>query len=77
MDDNHLVVISGCSGGGKSTLLAELSRRGHMTIEEPGRRIVAEELRSLDYEVVLLPELSVSARADFILECLAMRSSGA
>jgi len=39
-----LVVISGCSGGGKSTLLEELSRRGHATVEEPGRRIVQEEM---------------------------------
>jgi predicted ATPase len=40
----RLVVISGCSGGGKSTLIAELSRRGHAVVEEPGRRIVREEL---------------------------------
>jgi predicted ATPase len=39
----RLVVISGCSGGGKSTLLAELARRGFVTVEEPGRRIVDEE----------------------------------
>lgn len=37
------VVISGCSGGGKSTLLAELALRGYATVEEPGRRIIAEE----------------------------------
>lgn len=43
---NHFVVISGCSGGGKSTLLAELQRRGHLVIEEAGRRVVQEELRS-------------------------------
>jgi predicted ATPase len=41
---DHLVVISGCSGGGKSTLLAELAQRGYRVIEEPGRRIVREEL---------------------------------
>ena len=41
----QFVVISGCSGGGKSTLLAELGRRGHAIVEEPGRRIVKEELR--------------------------------
>jgi predicted ATPase len=41
---DHFVVISGCSGGGKSTLLAELSRRGHVVVTEPGRRIVKEEL---------------------------------
>ena len=40
---DRFVVLSGCSGGGKSTLLAELARRGHSVIEEPGRRIVREE----------------------------------
>lgn len=43
---DRFVVISGCSSGGKSTLLAELARRGFATVEEPGRRIVAEELRA-------------------------------
>jgi predicted ATPase len=38
------VVISGCSGGGKSTLVLELAGRGYRTVEEPGRRIVAQEL---------------------------------
>lgn len=41
-----LVVISGCSGGGKSTLLAELKTRGYAVIEEPGRRIIGEEIAS-------------------------------
>ena len=41
---NRFVVISGCSGGGKSTLLAKLGRRGYATVEEPGRRIVREEM---------------------------------
>lgn len=40
----RFVTISGCSGGGKSTLVAELARRGHAVVEEPGRRIVREEL---------------------------------
>lgn len=39
-------MISGCSGGGKSTLLEELARRGYATVEEPGRRIVQEQLQS-------------------------------
>ena len=38
------VVITGCSGGGKSALLDELSRRGYSTVPEPGRRIVQEEM---------------------------------
>ena len=40
------VLITGCSGGGKSTLLAELAARGFSVVEEPGRRIVKEELES-------------------------------
>jgi predicted ATPase len=42
---DNFVTISGCSGGGKSTLLQELWRRGFATIAEPGRRIVAEQLK--------------------------------
>jgi predicted ATPase len=42
---NRFVVISGCSGGGKSSLIAELVRRGYSAVEEPGRRIVQEELQ--------------------------------
>ena len=44
--DNRLVLITGCSGGGKSTLLAELNTRGYPVVEEPGRRIIADELAS-------------------------------
>ncbi|MCO5732084.1 AAA family ATPase [Rhizobium sp. SSA_523] len=40
---NRFVILSGCSGGGKSTLLSELQRRGFRTVAEPGRRIVAQE----------------------------------
>jgi len=43
---DRLVVISGCSSAGKSTLLAELGRRDHAVVEEPGRRIVREELKA-------------------------------
>lgn len=41
---DRFVVLSGCSGGGKSTLLAELAGRGYAVVDEPGRRIVREEL---------------------------------
>jgi len=41
---DRFIVLSGCSGGGKSTLLEALRRRGHATVEEPGRRIVQKEL---------------------------------
>ncbi len=40
---DNFVVISGCSGGGKSTLLDALKAGGHHVVPEPGRRIVLEE----------------------------------
>lgn len=41
----RLILITGCSGGGKSTLLGALQAAGYRTVPEPGRRIVAQELR--------------------------------
>jgi predicted ATPase len=38
-----LIVISGCSGGGKSTLIEALRQFGEAVIEEPGRRVIAAE----------------------------------
>ncbi|MBL0370731.1 AAA family ATPase [Rhizobium sp. KVB221] len=38
-----LIMLTGCSGGGKSTLLSELDRRGYHVFEEPGRQIVKEQ----------------------------------
>lgn len=38
------VVLSGCSGGGESTLLAELASRGFETGAEPGRKILQQAL---------------------------------
>jgi predicted ATPase len=46
LNAKRLVVLSGCSGGGKTTLLAELKRRGFAVVEEPGRQIVREQLES-------------------------------
>ncbi len=40
----RFVMISGCSGGGKSTLLAALRSRGVAVQPEPGRQIVREQL---------------------------------
>ncbi|RIJ23471.1 ATPase [Henriciella barbarensis] len=44
--DRRRIVISGCSSGGKSTLLNELAERGYTTVEEPGRQIVREALET-------------------------------
>ena len=46
MRDRRRIVISGCSSGGKSTLLTALARRGYATVEEPGRQIVREALET-------------------------------
>ena len=42
--ENNRILISGCSGGGKSTLLDELQDRGHRVVSEPGRRVVTQVL---------------------------------
>jgi predicted ATPase len=39
----RFIVISGCSGGGKSTLIEELFRRGYRTVAEPGRQVIREQ----------------------------------
>ena len=60
---DRFVVISGCSGGGKSTLLAELGRRGHAVVEEPGRRIVKEELRHDGSALPWIDQVAFARRA--------------
>lgn len=42
--NKRLIVLSGCSGGGKSSLLDALAARGHSVQPEAGRRIVKEQL---------------------------------
>lgn len=44
VSQSSYVVITGCSGGGKSTLLNELCQRGHFCVPEPGRQIVKEQM---------------------------------
>lgn len=53
-------MISGCSSGGKSTLLAELNRRGFAVVPGPGRRIVEEEQRG---DGLALPWVDLAAFA--------------
>jgi predicted ATPase len=45
VDTRLLVVLSGCSGGGKSSLLREMQSRGYRTQPEPGRLIVKEQVQ--------------------------------
>lgn len=41
--NDNFVIISGCSGGGKSSILTELASRGYSIVLEPGRQIVKEQ----------------------------------
>lgn len=59
------VVLSGCSGGGKSTLLAEFERRGYAVVPEPGRRIVEDEKRGAG---LALPWVDLAAFATRAVE---------
>jgi predicted ATPase len=40
---DKFLVLSGCSGAGKSSLLSGLSRRGHRVFPEPGRQVIREQ----------------------------------
>jgi predicted ATPase len=60
---DRFVVISGCSAGGKSTLLAELGRRGYAVVEEPGRRIVREELKAKGWALPWVDATAFARRA--------------
>jgi predicted ATPase len=42
---SNFYVITGCSGGGKSTLIDALRGRGFLCVDEVGRRIVRQQLR--------------------------------
>ena len=60
---DNFVVISGCSGGGKSALLEGLRRLGHHVVEEPGRRIVKEELARSGAALPWIDPLAFARRA--------------
>lgn len=61
---NNYVIISGCSGGGKSTLLSELAGRGFSVVAEPGRQIVKEQT-SIDGDA--LPWINLNKFLDLAL----------
>jgi predicted ATPase len=70
---DQFIVLSGCSGGGKSSLLAELGRRGYAIYEEPGRQVVKEQLLiggdALPWENVdLFFELTISRSINHLVE---------
>jgi len=60
---DRFVIISGCSGGGKSSLLAKLHERGYAVIEEPGRRIVSEEIEHGGKAVPWIDPVAFARRA--------------
>ena len=59
----HKIIISGCSGGGKSSLLEILQSRGELVVEEPGRRIVMEELASKGSALPWIDMMAFARRA--------------
>lgn len=60
---NRFVLITGCPGGGKSTLLSELASRGFAVCDEPGRQIVRAEQASGDDALPWLNPAKFAERA--------------
>jgi predicted ATPase len=58
----NFVVISGCSSGGKSTLLAELAHRGYPIVPEPGLRIVNEQTTSQGQDLPWIDPVAFARR---------------
>ena len=58
------ILITGCSGGGKTTLLDELATRGFRTVAEPGRRLIARGITPWDDLGEFLTEAVAMSRAD-------------
>ena len=60
------ILLSGCSAGGKSTLLAALGAEGFRVVEEPGRRVIAAGGPRPDNDLPgFLAACLAMARADF------------
>jgi predicted ATPase len=82
VEGDRLFVVSGCSGSGKSALIAELAKRGELVVSEPGRQIVKQQLEdggsSLPWENVrpsLTSALDERFRIFRITRILAVASS--
>lgn len=63
LSDPCRILITGCSGGGKSTLLDDLAQQGFAVVPEPGRRIVAEERAAEGRALPWVDELAFAKRA--------------
>jgi len=59
------IVVSGCSGGGKTTLLNEMAARGYQVFAEPGRRAIREGYSFVTAPEIFLKRCQVLADKDF------------
>jgi predicted ATPase len=67
------VVVTGCSAGGKSSLVGELAARGYRTFAEPGRQIIREQAaigrpNILDDEPALFGEFCIARTIHRMIE---------
>jgi len=63
---DHFFVVTGGPGAGKTSLIAELARRGVHTVPESGRAIIREEMQSGGSA---LPWADRAAYAEKMLQC--------
>lgn len=60
---HNFIIISGCSGGGKSTLLCALAQQGFQVVTEPGRIIVKQQINT-----TAVPWINIHQFLDLTLE---------
>lgn len=62
---DKFIVLSGCSGSGKSSLLRALAGRGYRVVPEPGRQVIREQVyigggATPDRDTIKFLELTIS-----------------
>jgi predicted ATPase len=79
MAKDNFVVLSGCSGGGKSALLSEIESRGFRVFAEPGRQVIKEQHyiggdAAPGHDIMKFVELTISRTMHHMIESSSTRA---
>jgi predicted ATPase len=76
---DKFIVLSGCSGSGKSSLLSALAGRGYRVVPEPGRQVIREQAfiggdATPDRDTIRFLELTISRTMHQMISAASTRS---